>query len=219
MLCRRHHVRTQTSGAVRTIFILLTLPVTWWLGGGTRVPEPGAMLERPGRRARALPLTDPLGLALNACTRTAEARPQLQVPVCCRVIGRSHAAAVPGRQWRRRVLKMRGRQLITLGGQRCRLSCVEAGPAAWPCGPTHACQGVGRRHWTARAPADGRRTCGTTLGRGTRPALSLFWTPPCGEGPPPAGRRSGPHGRIRTLPGASNISKSRSARLYRGPRP
>ena len=54
------------------------------------------------------------------------------------------------------------------------------------------------------APADGRRTCGTTLGRGTRPALSLFWTPPCGEGPPPAGRRSGPHGRIRTLHGATD---------------
>ena len=28
------------------------------------------------------------------------------------------------------------------------------------------------------APADGRRTCGTTLGRGTRPALSLFWKRP-----------------------------------------
>ena len=27
--------------------------------------------------------------------------------------------------------------------QRCRLSCVEAGPAAWSCGPTHAYQGVG----------------------------------------------------------------------------
>ena len=67
-----------------------------------------------------------------------------------------------------------------MGGHRCRLSCVEARPAAWSCGPTHACQGVGRRQWTARVPADGRRTCGTTLGRGIRPALNLFWTPPCG---------------------------------------
>jgi hypothetical protein len=69
------------------------------------------------------------------------------------------------------------------------------------------------------APADGRRTCGTTLGRGTRPALSLFWTPPCGEGPPPAGRRLCPHGRIRTLPGVNHIYKSRVARLCSGLRP
>ena len=119
----------------------------------------------------------------------------------------------------RHVLKDERAEADHMGGQRCRLSCVEAGPAAWSCGPTHACQGVGRRQWTARAPADGRRTCGTTLGRGTRPALSLFWTPPCGEGPPPAGRRSGPHGRIRTLPGAKDIYRSSSARLYRGLRP
>ena len=59
-----------------------------------------------------------------------------------------------------------------MGGQRCRLSCVEAGPAAWSCGPTHACEGAGRRQWTAGTPADGRRTCGTPLGRGIRPALN-----------------------------------------------
>ena len=69
------------------------------------------------------------------------------------------------------------------------------------------------------APADGRRTCGTTLGRGTRPALSLFPTPPCGEGPPPARRRLCPHGRIRTLPGVNHIYKSRVARLCSGLRP
>ena len=79
----------------------------------------------------------------------------------------------------RRALKDERAAADHMGGQRCRLSCVEAGPAAWPCGPTHACQGVGRRQWTARSPADGRRTCGTPLGRGIRPALSLFWTPPC----------------------------------------
>ena len=37
-----------------------------------------------------------------------------------------------------------------------------------------------------------------------------------GEGPPPAGRRSGPHGRIRTLHGATDIYRSRKARMYRG---
>ena len=127
-----------------------------------------------------------------------------------------HTARTPAE---RHVLKDERAAADHMGGHRCRLSCVEAGPAAWSCGPAHACQGVGRRQWTARAPADGRRTCGTTLGRGTRPALSLFWTPPCAEGPPPAGRRSGPHGRIRTLPGAKDIYRSSSARLYRGLRP
>jgi len=65
-----------------------------------------------------------------------------------------------------------------MDGHRCRFSCLECGPAARSCGPTHACQGVGRRNWKARAPDDGRRTCVTTLERGTRPALNLFWTPP-----------------------------------------
>jgi len=77
----------------------------------------------------------------------------------------------------RHVLKDERAAADLMGGQRCRLSCVEAGPAAWSCGPTHAYQGVGRRQWTASAAADGQMTCGTTLGRGIRPALSLFWTP------------------------------------------
>ena len=63
-----------------------------------------------------------------------------------------------------------------MDGHRCRFSCLECGPAARSCGPTHACQGVVRQHWKARSPYNGRRTCGTTLERGTRPALSLFWT-------------------------------------------
>ena len=119
----------------------------------------------------------------------------------------------------RHVLKDERAEADHMSGQRCRLSCVETGPAARSCGPTHACEGAGRRQRTARAPADGWRTCGMSLGPGIRPALSLFWTPPCGEGPPPAGRRSGPHGRIRTLPGAKDIYRSRSARLCRGLRP
>ena len=119
----------------------------------------------------------------------------------------------------RHVLKDERAEADHMSGQRCRLSCVETGPAARSCGPTHACEGAGRRQRTARSPADGWRTCGMSLGPGIRPALSLFWTPPCGEGPPPAGRRSGPHGRIRTLPGAKDIYRSRSARLCRGLRP
>ena len=64
-----------------------------------------------------------------------------------------------------------------MGGHRRRLSWVESGPTAWSCGPTHACQGVGCRYCGVSVPDNGRRTCGTTLGRGIRPALSLFWTP------------------------------------------
>ena len=45
----------------------------------------------------------------------------------------------------RHVLKDERAEADHMGGQRCRLSCVESGPAAWSCGPTHACQGVGRR--------------------------------------------------------------------------
>ena len=138
---------------------------------------------------------------------------------CLQAFGRGPTAIVHGRRRERRVLKDERAEANHMGGHRCRLSCVECVPAAWSCGPTHACQGVGRRRWTARAPADGRRTSVTTLGRGTRPALSLFWTPPCGEGPPPAGRRSGPHGRIRTPLGATDTYRSRRARMYRRLRP
>ena len=141
--------------------------------------------------------------------RSASGTPSPLLALACRqAFGRGLTAIVHGRRRERRALKDERASADHMGGHRRRLSCVEAGPAAWSCGPTHACQGVGRRQWTARAPADGRRTCGTTLGRGTRPALSLFWTPPCAEGPPPAGRRSGPHGRIRTLPGATDTYRS-----------
>ena len=119
----------------------------------------------------------------------------------------------------RHVLKDERAEADHMSGQRCRLSCVETGPAARSCGPTHACEGAGRRQRTARSPADGWRTCGMSLGPGIRPALSLFWTPPCGEGPPPARRRLCPHGRIRTLPGVNHIYKSRVARLCSGLRP
>ena len=152
--------------------------------------------------------------------RSASGTPSPLLALACRqAFGRGPTAIVHGRRRERRALKDERAEAAHMGGQRCRLSCVECGPAAWSCGPTKACQGVGRRKWMARAPTDGRRTCGTTLGRGIRPALSLFWTPPCGEVPPPAGRRSGPHGRIRTLPDVNHIYGSRSARSDRWLRP
>ena len=43
------------------------------------------------------------------------------------------------------VLKDERAEADHMGGHRCRLSCVECGPAARSCGPTHACQGVDRR--------------------------------------------------------------------------
>ena len=45
----------------------------------------------------------------------------------------------------RHVLKDERAAADHMGGHRCRLSCVECGPAAWSCGPIHACQGAGRR--------------------------------------------------------------------------
>ena len=78
----------------------------------------------------------------------------------------------------RHVLKDERAEADHMGGHRRRLSCVESGPAARSCGPTHACQGVGCRYCGVSVPDNGRRTCGTTLGRGIRPALSLFCTPP-----------------------------------------
>ena len=186
------------------------------------VPEPKSVPEMHTRRVTALPMTDPLGLAPNSCARTAEARPQPLFLACHRVIWCFQANIKPGRRRGRACAEDERAAADHMGGQRCRLSCVEAGPVAWSCGPTHAYQGVGRRWWKARAPDDGRRTCGTTLGRGIRPALSLFSlldAAPCGETPPAAGRRLGPHGRIRTLHGATDTSNNRGARSDRWLRP
>ena len=112
--------------------------------------------------------------AQNSCTRTAEARRQLLVLACHRVIWCIQAATLPARRRGRACAEDDRAEAAHMGGHRCRLSCVDTGPAARPCGPTHACEGACRRQWTARATADGRRTCGTRWGRGTRPALSLF---------------------------------------------
>ena len=152
-----------------------------------------ASLHHPARAGAELLHKDSRGATSTTCPG---------VPPSDLVLPSRYCARTPAT---RHVLKDERAEADHMGGQRCRLSCVETGPAAWSCGPTHACEGAGRRQWTTSATADGRRTCGTPLGRGTRPALSLFWTPPCGEGPPPAGRRLGPHGRIRTLPGATDI--------------
>ena len=80
-------------------------------------------------------------------------------------------------------------------------------PVAWRFGPTQACQGVGCRYCGACVPADGRESCGRTLGRGIRPALNPLsaLNDGLGETPLAAGRRSGPHGRMRTIPGANDI--------------
>ena len=76
---------------------------------------------------------------------------------------------------------------------------------AWRFGPTHACQGVGCRYCDVSVPGNGRGSRGMTLGRGIRPALNPLLNDGLGETPLAAGRRSGPHGRMRTIPGANDI--------------
>ena len=58
-------------------------------------------------------------------------------------------------------------------------------PVAWRFGPTQVCQGVGCRYCGACVPADGRGSCGRTLGRGIRPALN----PLLNDGPGTASAR------------------------------
>ena len=54
-----------------------------------------------------------------------------------------------------------------MGGlRRCRSDVWRLAPVAWRFGPTQACQGVGCRYCGACVPADGRESCGRTLGRG-----------------------------------------------------
>ena len=79
------------------------------------------------------------------------------------------------------------------------------GTPAWRFGPTHVCQGVGCRYCDVSVPGDGRGSRGRTLGRGIRPALNPLLNDGLGETPLAAGRRSGPHGRMRTIPGANDI--------------
>jgi hypothetical protein len=86
------------------------------------------------------------------------------------------------------------------------------GTAAWRFGPTHVCQGVGCRYCDVSVPGDGRGSRGRTLGRGIRPALNPLLNDGLGETPLAAGRRSGPHGRMRTIPGANDIYRDRTAR-------
>ena len=97
-------------------------------------------------------MTDPLVLAQNSCTRTAEARPHLLTLACCRVFGRVPTAAVPGRRRERRLLKVRGRELTTWKLTIWVVIVAVSGPSlsvkrlACPVGPpTRACQGVSRR--------------------------------------------------------------------------
>ena len=86
------------------------------------------------------------------------------------------------------------------------------GTPAWRFGPTHVCQGVGCRYCDVSVPGDGRGSRGRTLGRGIRPALNPLLNDGLGETPLAAGRRSGPHGRMRTIPGANDIYRDRTAR-------
>ena len=148
----------------------------------------------------------------SSCTRTAEVRPQLLVLACCRVCWALPDRQRAGGRRARCVLKMRGRELTTVVGFVARLRCVEAGAVAWRFGPTHACQGVGCRYCDGSVLGDGRGSCGRTLGRGIRPALNPLLNDGLGETPLAAGRRSAPHGRMRTIPGANDIYRDRTAR-------
>jgi len=89
------------------------------------------------------------------------------------------------------------------GGLRCPSSLCGSWRPAWRFGPTHACQGVGCWYCDVSVPGDGPGSCGRTLRRGIRPALdTLLKRAPRGETSPAPGRRSRPHGRMRTIPGA-----------------
>ena len=70
--------------------------------------------------------------------------------------------------------------------------------------------------WDDSVPGDGRGSCGRTLGRGIRPALNPLLRSarptPLGETSPAPGRRSRSHGRMRTSPGAMDISGIWTAR-------
>ena len=78
--------------------------------------------------------------------RSASGTPSPLLALACRqAFGRGLTAVVHGRRRERRALQDERAEAAHMGGQRCRLSCVECGPAAWSCGPNHACQGVIRR--------------------------------------------------------------------------
>jgi hypothetical protein len=86
---------------------------------------------------------------------------------------------------------------------------------AWRFGPTHACQGVGCRYCDVSVPADGQGSCGRTLRRGIRPALDTLLKRKgqgLGETSPAPGRRSRPHGQMRTISGANDIYRGRTTR-------
>ena len=92
---------------------LLTLPVFWCLGDGPTMHEEGALPGTPGRRVRALPMTDPLVSRPRADAQPQRARPQVLVLACRRVCW-----ALPGRhraggRTRRCVLKMTRWELTT----------------------------------------------------------------------------------------------------------
>jgi len=125
---------------------LLTLPVFWCLGDGPTMHEEGALPGTPGRRVRALPMTDPLVKRPRADAQPQRPRPQVLVLACRRVCW-----ALPGRhraggRTRRCVLKMTRWELTTwvvfvapsrlCGGWR---------PAASRFGLSYTCQGVGCR--------------------------------------------------------------------------
>ena len=153
----------------------------------------------------------------SSCTRTAEVRPQLLVLACCRVCWALPDRQRAGGRRARCVLKMRGRELTTVVGFVARLRCVEAGAVAWRFGPTHACQGVGCRYCDGSVLGDGRGSCGRTLRRGIRPALDTLLkrkgqAQGLGETSPAPGRRSRPHGKMRTISGANDIYRGRTTR-------
>ena len=92
---------------------LLTLPVFWCLGDGPTMHEEGALPGTPGRRVRALPMTDPLVSRPRADAQPQRPRPQVLVLACRRVCW-----ALPGRhraggRTRRCVLKMTRWELTT----------------------------------------------------------------------------------------------------------
>eukprot|EP00964_Phaeocystis_antarctica_P141213 scaffold106192_cov68-Phaeocystis_antarctica.AAC.1 len=55
---------------------LLTLPVFWCLGDGPTMHEEGSLPGTPGRRVRALPMTDPLVTRPRANAQPQRPRPQ-----------------------------------------------------------------------------------------------------------------------------------------------
>ena len=105
---------------------LLTLPVFWCLGDGPTMHEEGALPGTPGRRVRALPMTDPLVSRPCRCAASEAAASSTCSGVPPSVLGAPWPP--PCRRPDKKVCAEDDKVGADhMGGLRCRLGCVEAG--------------------------------------------------------------------------------------------